>query len=207
MVAITPKPILRASYYRIGARYYDSDIGGWVSVDPMRQFASPYATSGNLINNVDKDGRTEASAGPLQIHGGSTGYSIAKSEGSSPFSTRTDYYPLWFTPNAASWISNTYFSLFTMLRPYVDVAWSLFNIVTTDMSDKQNRIRTLNVVTQGTQGRLFNLVPDKYYAISTAIDWTLGTFYWNPATEYTAIKSDGTTYVTMPEVDINSGED
>jgi len=37
------------------------NVGAWVSRDPMRQFASPYATSGNLINNVDKDGTLEFS--------------------------------------------------------------------------------------------------------------------------------------------------
>jgi len=50
---------LNQSYYRIGARYYDADIGGWVSVDPMRQFASPYLYAGNgfnSVNVVDPDG-------------------------------------------------------------------------------------------------------------------------------------------------------
>jgi len=42
-----------------GARYYDSDIGGWVSVDPMRQYISPFLYAGNgtnPINGVDEDG-------------------------------------------------------------------------------------------------------------------------------------------------------
>jgi len=59
MVALTSKSALKASYYRIGARYYDSDIGGWVSVDPMRQFANPYLYTGNganPLNGVDPDG-------------------------------------------------------------------------------------------------------------------------------------------------------
>jgi len=60
MVVITPKPILKASYYRIGARYYDSDIGGWVSVDPMRQFNSPFLyASNNPTTHFDADGMVD----------------------------------------------------------------------------------------------------------------------------------------------------
>jgi len=47
------------SYYRIGARYYDGDIGLWISVDPARQFWSPYVYVGNgfnPVNGVDPDG-------------------------------------------------------------------------------------------------------------------------------------------------------
>ena len=41
-----------------GARYYDGDIGLWVGVDPMRQFASPYLYAGNNpVRMVDPDGR------------------------------------------------------------------------------------------------------------------------------------------------------
>jgi RHS repeat-associated protein len=52
-----------------GARYFDSEIGLWISPDPARQFASPYATSGNPINSIDPDGLREVPAnfiGPLQ---------------------------------------------------------------------------------------------------------------------------------------------
>jgi RHS repeat-associated protein len=47
------------SYYRIGARYYDADIGMWISPDPARQFHSLYSYAGNgtnPINGTDKDG-------------------------------------------------------------------------------------------------------------------------------------------------------
>lgn len=62
----SPKPhrkSLEQSYYRIGARYYDADLGMWVSVDPMREFADPYAYMGNDWNpiiGVDPDGNNPA---------------------------------------------------------------------------------------------------------------------------------------------------
>ena len=42
-----------------GARYYDSDIGQWISPDPMKQFNSLYSTGGNPVINVDPNGLTE----------------------------------------------------------------------------------------------------------------------------------------------------
>jgi RHS repeat-associated protein len=40
------------------ARMYDPVIGRWISIDPARQFASPYLGMGNdPINGVDPDGR------------------------------------------------------------------------------------------------------------------------------------------------------
>jgi len=42
-----------------GARYLDLMLGMWISVDPMRQFASPYLYAGNgvnPVNGVDGDG-------------------------------------------------------------------------------------------------------------------------------------------------------
>ena len=42
-----------------GARYFDQDIGLWISPDPAGQFFSPYATSGNPVNFVDPDGLKE----------------------------------------------------------------------------------------------------------------------------------------------------
>ena len=42
-----------------GARYLDPMLGMWISVDPMRQFASPYLYAGNgfnPVNVVDPDG-------------------------------------------------------------------------------------------------------------------------------------------------------
>ena len=42
-----------------GARYLDPMLGMWISVDPMRQFASPYLYAGNgvnPVNGVDGDG-------------------------------------------------------------------------------------------------------------------------------------------------------
>ena len=44
-----------------GARYLDPMLGMWTSVDPMRQFASPYLYAGNgmnPVNVVDPDGNT-----------------------------------------------------------------------------------------------------------------------------------------------------
>ncbi|WP_217653155.1 RHS repeat-associated core domain-containing protein [Fibrobacter sp. UWH9] len=48
-----------------GARYLDPMIGLWISVDPKRQFSSPYLYAGNGYNpiiNVDEDGNDLASA-------------------------------------------------------------------------------------------------------------------------------------------------
>ena len=42
-----------------GARYLDTMLGMWTSVDPKRQFASPYLYAGNgynPVNGVDEDG-------------------------------------------------------------------------------------------------------------------------------------------------------
>ena len=42
-----------------GARYLDLMLGVWISVDPMRQFTSPYLYAGNgynPVNGVDEDG-------------------------------------------------------------------------------------------------------------------------------------------------------
>ncbi len=42
-----------------GARYLDPMLGMWISVDPMRQFTSPYLYAGNgynPVNGVDEDG-------------------------------------------------------------------------------------------------------------------------------------------------------
>jgi RHS repeat-associated protein len=44
-----------------GARYLDPMLGMWISVDPARQFASPYLYAGNgvnPVNGVDPDGNT-----------------------------------------------------------------------------------------------------------------------------------------------------
>jgi RHS repeat-associated protein len=44
-----------------GARYLDPMLGMWISVDPMRQFSSPYLYAGNgynPVNVVDPDGNT-----------------------------------------------------------------------------------------------------------------------------------------------------
>jgi RHS repeat-associated protein len=46
-----------------GARYYDSDIGLWISPDAARQYHSPYTYCGNSpIGCVDKDGNFGAAA-------------------------------------------------------------------------------------------------------------------------------------------------
>ena len=48
-----------------GARYLDPMLGMWISVDPKRQFASPYLYAGNgmnPVNIIDPDGET-----PYQI--------------------------------------------------------------------------------------------------------------------------------------------
>ena len=45
-----------------GARYLDPMLGVWTSVDPMRQFASPYLYAGNgynPVNIIDPDGNAD----------------------------------------------------------------------------------------------------------------------------------------------------
>jgi RHS repeat-associated protein len=43
--------------YYFGARYLDPELGMWISPDPARQFASPYAYSPNPVNSFDPDGK------------------------------------------------------------------------------------------------------------------------------------------------------
>lgn len=47
-----------------GARYLDPMIGMWTSVDPARQFSSPYLYAGNgynPVNVIDPDGEPSSS--------------------------------------------------------------------------------------------------------------------------------------------------
>ncbi len=44
------------SAYYFGARYYDPEVGVWLSCDKKHQFYSPYAYSTNPVLMVDKDG-------------------------------------------------------------------------------------------------------------------------------------------------------
>jgi len=39
-------------YYYFGARYYDPELGVWLSQDPAHQFANPYAYAGNMTNPI-----------------------------------------------------------------------------------------------------------------------------------------------------------
>ena len=42
-----------------GARYLDPMLGMWISVDPARQFTSPYLYAGNgfnAVNGIDEEG-------------------------------------------------------------------------------------------------------------------------------------------------------
>ena len=50
---------VRNSLDDFGARYLDPMLGMWISVDPARQFSSPYLYAGNEynpINSFDPDG-------------------------------------------------------------------------------------------------------------------------------------------------------
>lgn len=41
-----------------GARYYDSRIARWMSVDPLEQYSSPYLYCNNRpVTDIDPDGR------------------------------------------------------------------------------------------------------------------------------------------------------
>ncbi len=49
-----------SAYHLIGARYYDVDLGMWISVDPMRQHFSPYTYgANNPIMRVDPNGNMD----------------------------------------------------------------------------------------------------------------------------------------------------
>ena len=64
----THKPSSGIAYYRIGARWYDPDLGLWTSVDPARQFPSPYEYGGNNpVNKVDPDGKAVGPNIPLNV--------------------------------------------------------------------------------------------------------------------------------------------
>jgi len=43
--------------YYFGKRYYDPELGVWVSTDPKDQFFNPYGYSTNPINTIDPDGQ------------------------------------------------------------------------------------------------------------------------------------------------------
>jgi len=46
----------RGSYNLIGARWYDPELGLWLTPDPAGQFFNPYAYGGDPVNFVDPDG-------------------------------------------------------------------------------------------------------------------------------------------------------
>ena len=48
-------PGIGAFYF--GKRYYDPELGVWLSTDPAEQFFNPYAYSSNPINTIDPDGQ------------------------------------------------------------------------------------------------------------------------------------------------------
>src|SRR5690554_5918664 len=46
-------------WYYFGARYYDSDIGRWISCDPAKEFWDLYRYTTNPINFLDPNGLTD----------------------------------------------------------------------------------------------------------------------------------------------------
>ena len=61
-----------------GARYLDPMLGMWISVDPMRQFASPYLYAGNgmnPVNVIDPDGNMN-----IFVYGGRIIYAAADND-------------------------------------------------------------------------------------------------------------------------------
>ncbi|WP_458451097.1 RHS repeat domain-containing protein [Fibrobacter sp.] len=78
-----------------GARYLDPMLGMWISVDPARQFASPYLYVGNgynPVNVIDEDGNfiINAGGGLLSVAGG-VGLAVAQSVF---FGKEFDYTPM-----------------------------------------------------------------------------------------------------------------
>jgi len=54
-----------------GARYLDPMLGMWISVDPKRQFASPYLYAGNGMNPVNENDEDENAMKPAPLAVGS----------------------------------------------------------------------------------------------------------------------------------------
>ncbi|MBR2306741.1 MAG: RHS repeat-associated core domain-containing protein [Fibrobacter sp.] len=78
-----------------GARYLDPMLGMWISVDPKRQFASPYLYAGNgynPVNVIDEDGNfiINVGGGLLSVAGG-VGLAVAQSVF---FGKEFDYTPM-----------------------------------------------------------------------------------------------------------------
>lgn len=78
--------------YGFGARWYDPEIGTFMSADPVGQYANPYSyTGGNPINQIDRDGRVSGPVielPPAVAHGHTYsiyGYSGANSGASRGF--------------------------------------------------------------------------------------------------------------------------
>lgn len=46
-----------AGLYYFGARWYDQDLGMWITPDPAGQFRNPYTYGGDPVNFTDDDGR------------------------------------------------------------------------------------------------------------------------------------------------------
>ena len=71
-----------------GARYLDPMLGMWISVDPKRQFASPYLYAGNgynPVNGVDPDGNAAYLYATILKSGGYSFYA-EDDKGSKPIS-------------------------------------------------------------------------------------------------------------------------
>jgi RHS repeat-associated protein len=47
----------RTRTYYFGARFFDADLGVWLTPDPAGQFFYPYGFGGDPVNGVDRDGR------------------------------------------------------------------------------------------------------------------------------------------------------
>jgi RHS repeat-associated protein len=47
----------RTRTYYFGARFFDADLGVWLTPDPAGQFLNPYSFGGSPVNGVDPDGR------------------------------------------------------------------------------------------------------------------------------------------------------
>lgn len=76
-------------FFYFGARYYNADLGIWISPDPLRQYSSSYTYSGNNPGNIiDHDGRAgffAAKGGDAKIGTGLSGYGCTGQEGTGYF--------------------------------------------------------------------------------------------------------------------------
>jgi uncharacterized protein RhaS with RHS repeats len=210
------------SYYRIGARYYDADIGMWISPDPARQHFSPYTYgSNNPVNRVDPDGRNDIIVGPITLDGrtGSSVYPYTYlGDNQKPLSYEAFHDQLGargLTPDGMSKIASTYWGLYTMWLPFVDMAKSIIGASIKmgigEANAGQTAVATGNAVAQEVHGGLYTgMVKGASPAVNIAaqfFDWGVGLLLDEGET-YINQGLEGNQEIVIPyDININGEDD